>query len=231
MKICPDPTAQEVWDDDDHRRGGRADAETWLHQGRDPRVPWTHHFVKTDTLIQKINAAVGLRITVLVGTMWAAYLFAVIAFYSLPSTIKQHSATVLVLWLSSEFLQLVLLPIIIVGQNIQSRAADARAPRPSRTWRTPESKIEHAIDLLDVHTEGGLHDAVAVIIDAINEKSDAGRAGSDSGLQASSSSRVGVVTARATLVAALISRMDGSVAMATAAVAASRPAATEKASA
>ena len=58
----------------------------------------------------------GLKITVLVGTMWAAYLFACIAIISLPSTIKQHNATVLVLWLSSEFIQLVLLPIIIVGQ-------------------------------------------------------------------------------------------------------------------
>ncbi len=75
----------------------------------------------------RLNAKVGLRITVVVGTMWAAYLFAVLAFVSLPSTIKAHSATVLVLWISSEFLQLVLLPIIIVGQNIQATAADARA--------------------------------------------------------------------------------------------------------
>lgn len=134
----------------------------------------THHFVKTDTLIQKINAAVGLRITVLVGTMWAAYLFAVIAFYSLPSTIKQHSATVLVLWLSSEFLQLVLLPIIIVGQNIQSRAADARATKTFEDVEDVRKQIEHAIDLLDVHTEGGLHDAVAVIVDAINKKATPG---------------------------------------------------------
>jgi hypothetical protein len=59
--------------------------------------------------------------------MWAAYLFTVLAFVSLPSTIKTHSATVLVLWLSSEFLQLVLLPIIIVGQNIQAKAADERS--------------------------------------------------------------------------------------------------------
>ncbi len=75
----------------------------------------------------KVNAKVGLRITIIVGTMWAAYLFAGIAFVSLPSTIKAHSPTVLILWLSSEFLQLVLLPVIIVGQNIQAKAADARA--------------------------------------------------------------------------------------------------------
>ena len=75
----------------------------------------------------RLNAKIGLRITIIVGTMWAAYIFAILAFVSLPSTIKAHSATVLVLWLSSEFLQLVLLPIIIVGQNIQATAADSRA--------------------------------------------------------------------------------------------------------
>jgi len=141
-----------------------------------PVYAHTRHFVKTDTLIQKINAAVGLRITLLVGTMWAAYLFAIVAFYSLPSTIKQHSATVLVLWLSSEFLQLVLLPIIIVGQNIQARAADARAAKTFEDVEDARQKIEHAISLLDVHTEGGLHDAVGMIIDAINAKSAPGGA-------------------------------------------------------
>jgi hypothetical protein len=130
----------------------------------------THRYVKMDTAAQRINAAVGLKITVLVGTMWAAYLFAIIAFVSLPSTIKQHSATMLVLWLSSEFIQLVLLPIIIVGQNIQSRAADARATKTFEDVEDARRKIEEAIDLLDVRTDGGLHDAVAMIIDAMNAK-------------------------------------------------------------
>jgi hypothetical protein len=65
----------------------------------------------------------------------------------------------------------VLLPIIIVGQNIQSRAADARATKTFEDVEDARKKIEQAIDLLDVHTEGGLHDAVAIIIDAINAKS------------------------------------------------------------
>jgi TRAP-type C4-dicarboxylate transport system permease small subunit len=136
----------------------------------------THRYMKMDTAAQRFNAAVGLKITVLVGTMWCAYVFALIAFVSLPSTINQHSATVIVLWLSSEFIQLVLLPIIIVGQNIQSRAADARATKTFEDVEDARQKIEHAINLLDVHTEGGLHDAVAMIIDAINAKSPAGGA-------------------------------------------------------
>jgi len=136
----------------------------------------THRYMKMDTAAQRFNAAFGLKITLLVGTMWAAYLFAAIAFVSLPSTIRTHSPTVLVLWLSSEFIQLVLLPIIIVGQNIQSRAADARAAKTFEDVEDARKKIEHAIDLLDVRTEGGLHDAVAMVIDAINAKAAPGAA-------------------------------------------------------
>jgi len=43
-----------------------------------------------------------------------------------PDAIKQGTYFIIV-WLSSSFLQLVLLPIIIVGQNIQARAADKRS--------------------------------------------------------------------------------------------------------
>ena len=75
--------------------------------------------------IVRFNARFGLHITIIVGTMWAAYLFAAIALISLPD--NWHSTQNLILWISSSFLQLVLLPIIIVGQNIQAQAADKRA--------------------------------------------------------------------------------------------------------
>lgn len=81
--------------------------------------------VHGDSAVGRFNAKVGLRITVIVGTMWAAYVFAAIAFISLPDNV--HSTQLLILWISSSFLQLVLLPVIIVGQNIQANAADARA--------------------------------------------------------------------------------------------------------
>jgi hypothetical protein len=132
----------------------------------------THHFAKTDTAAQRFNAAFGLRITVLVGTMWCAYVFGAIALISLPDNI--HSTQLLILWISSSFLQLVLLPIIIVGQNIQSRAADARATKTFEDVEDARSKIEQAIELLDIHTDGGLHDAVQVILDAVNGKAGAG---------------------------------------------------------
>jgi hypothetical protein len=82
---------------------------------------------RTDTAWHRVNAKVGLTITLLVGTMLCGYIFAAIALISLPSAIKSHNLTIIVAWVSSNFLQLVLLPIIIVGQNIQARAADKRS--------------------------------------------------------------------------------------------------------
>jgi len=76
--------------------------------------------------IGTLNNKVGLWVTIAVGSMWCAYLFSVLALFALPDAIKQGTYFIVV-WLSSSFLQLVLLPIIIVGQNIQAKASDARA--------------------------------------------------------------------------------------------------------
>jgi hypothetical protein len=77
--------------------------------------------------IGRLNAKVGLKITLIVGTMWAAYLFTVLALVSAPSAFKSGDSIIIVAWIAQTFLQLVLLPIIIVGQNVQAAAADARA--------------------------------------------------------------------------------------------------------
>ncbi len=78
-------------------------------------------------VIGRLNAAVGLKITLIVGTMWCAYLFTVLALVSAPSAFKSGDSIIIVAWVAQTFLQLVLLPIIIVGQNVQAAAADARA--------------------------------------------------------------------------------------------------------
>lgn len=78
-------------------------------------------------LVGRINAKVGLRITVIVGTMWCAYLFTVLALVSAPTAFSSGDKLIIVAWIAQTFLQLVLLPIIIVGQNVQATAADARS--------------------------------------------------------------------------------------------------------
>lgn len=77
--------------------------------------------------IGRFNAKVGLKITLIVGTMWCAYLFTLLALVSAPSAFKTGNSIIVVAWIAQTFLQLVLLPIIIVGQNVQAAAADARS--------------------------------------------------------------------------------------------------------
>jgi hypothetical protein len=83
--------------------------------------------VATESSVTKFNNRLGLAITNRVGTMWAAYIFVALSLVSLPGAIASNNTVVIVAWIAQTFLQLVLLPIIIVGQNIQARAADARA--------------------------------------------------------------------------------------------------------
>jgi hypothetical protein len=70
---------------------------------------------------------IGLAITKGVGSMWAAGIFMGITLISLPAAIASGNEMTIVTWVAQTFLQLVLLPVIIVGQNIQAAAADARA--------------------------------------------------------------------------------------------------------
>jgi hypothetical protein len=69
----------------------------------------------------------ALRITGSVGTMRCAYFFALIALVSLPAAIGSGSVIVIVSWVAQTFLQLVLLAVILVGQNVQAGAADKQA--------------------------------------------------------------------------------------------------------
>jgi hypothetical protein len=78
------------------------------------------------TAINRFNTKVALIITQAVGSMWCAYLFALFDLISLPDAIRGGPATV-VSWVAQTFLQLVLLSVIMVGQNVQSAAADKRA--------------------------------------------------------------------------------------------------------
>jgi hypothetical protein len=78
-------------------------------------------------VIGQFNSRLAVAITRSVGTMWTAYLFALIALVSLPAAIASHSTLVIIAWIAQTFLQLVLLPIIIVGQNVISASQDARA--------------------------------------------------------------------------------------------------------
>ena len=68
----------------------------------------------------------ALNITKGVGSMYCAYIFAAIALISLPDAIHSGKATI-ISWIAQTFLQLVLLSIIMVGQNVASRHSELLA--------------------------------------------------------------------------------------------------------
>ncbi len=92
-----------------------------------------HKEVHGDHLAGRINSRIAVGITKLVGSMWCAYLFAIIALVSLPAALASRNPIIIVAWIAQTFLQLVLLPIIIVGQNVQAAASDARAESDHET--------------------------------------------------------------------------------------------------
>lgn len=101
-----------------------------------PQVVLRNHVYKVihgDSVMGRINTRLAVVITKMVGSMWCAYLFALLALISLPAAIGSHNAIIIVAWIAQTLLQLVLLPIIIVGQNVQAAASDARAENDHKT--------------------------------------------------------------------------------------------------
>ena len=91
--------------------------------------------------IEKINTKIALTVTYVVGTMWCAYLFAILAVLSLPTAINGGIAT-LISWIAQTFLQLVLLSVIMVGQRIQSEKTEARDEQDHQTIMSEFAEIK-----------------------------------------------------------------------------------------
>lgn len=74
--------------------------------------------------INEFNRRVAEKITSFVSTMWCAYIFAALALISLPAAIKTGDVVIIVAWIAQTFLQLVLLSIIMVGQQVSSASVE-----------------------------------------------------------------------------------------------------------
>ena len=94
------------------------------------------------TAAERFNAWLAVKVTSGVGTMWCAYAFGALALVSLPSAISSGSPFVLVSWISQTFLQLVLLSVIIVGQNVLAAAADKRS---EATYKDADAVLHEAV--------------------------------------------------------------------------------------
>ena len=108
----------------------------------------THH--KGDKT--SINDRIGLFITKRVGSMWAAYAFVLLTLISLPAAIASGNELVIVAWVAQTFLQLVLLPVIIVGQILQADDAGAileEAKKIQKHLTVQDEALNHLIDRIE----------------------------------------------------------------------------------
>jgi hypothetical protein len=92
--------------------------------------------------------------------MWCAEAFAILTFVGLPAAQKPGGEGIISV--AQTFLQLVLLSVIMVGQNVQAEAGDVRSQD------TYDGTVE-ILDRLDLHTQGGIND-LADGIDALEAK-------------------------------------------------------------
>jgi len=92
----------------------------------------------------RFNAWLAIKITNGVGTMLCAYIFGLVALVSLPAAIQSGQLIVIISWIAQTFLQLVLLSIIIVGQNIAATASDKRA---ESTYQDADATLHEASEI------------------------------------------------------------------------------------
>jgi len=83
--------------------------------------------LKELTGIKKVNDWIAVKITNGVGTMWCAYAFLILDLFMLPPVIQSQSVTIWVTYIAQTVLQLILLPIIMVGQNVIQTQNEVKA--------------------------------------------------------------------------------------------------------
>lgn len=96
-----------------------------------------------DNWYKHINSKIAIWVTVGVGSMTCAWLFALLAIAGLPTALKPGNIGLL-FWFSSDLLQLTLLSVVIVGQNIQAKASDKRA---EQTYLDAEAVLHEALEI------------------------------------------------------------------------------------
>jgi hypothetical protein len=109
------------------------------------------------------NGRVALALTTAVGTMWCAYAFAILALVVLPDAIR-GGLLPSIQWLSQTFIQLVMLSVIMVGQNILGQAQDRRA---DMTYRDADATF-HEAEQIQLHL-AAQDDAINALLEKVEK--------------------------------------------------------------
>jgi hypothetical protein len=128
----------------------------------------TQDYHRTDSAYQRFNKRCAIWVTKNVGTMTAFWIFTVLSAFVAPSCLyaagyihwhtflTSFGFELLATLVLSTWLELALMPAIMVGTNLASSAADARA---SKTF----DDTEVIADRLDLDTKGGLAEVMAEV--------------------------------------------------------------------
>jgi len=113
-----------------------------------PHVPRNVNVIlDAEQAAEGFNTRLAVALTQRTGTMWTAYIFTVLAFIGLFGLLGWLNPFVFLLatWISQQFLQLVLLPVIMVGQNVLGRKAELQADEQFNTTMSTYHDIEQVM--------------------------------------------------------------------------------------
>ena len=99
---------------------------------------------RQEGVVGKINDVLAMRITMLVGSIWAFYAFVI---FGLTPILWPEYETQILYW--SNFLQLIFLPIITVGTAIMNRDSERRAIEDHQTIHREFDLLQEAHDMLN----------------------------------------------------------------------------------
>jgi hypothetical protein len=115
----------------------------YIEARKDTKPVKTKAQLPTSSAADRFNSWLAIKITSGVGTMWCAYAFFGLALLGLPAALHPGGEGIIA-WIAQTFLQLVLLSIIIVGQNILSAAADKRS---EATYKDADAILHEALEI------------------------------------------------------------------------------------
>ncbi len=122
---------------------------------------------------QSFNDRIAVFLTRTVGSMPTAYSFVVLALIGLFAILGLLPPIIalLVAWISQTFIQLVLLPVIMVGQNVINRKQELQADEQFNTTQKTYHDIEQIVAHLNAQDEAILQIAkrTEILIELMND--------------------------------------------------------------
>ncbi len=123
--------------------------------------PHPHKPQNVNVLHQAEQAASGINTSIAIalanseGSMWTAYSFVLLALVGLLAILGLLPPIIalLVAWLSQTLIQLVLLPVIMVGQNVLNRKTELQAEEQFQTTQRSYHDIEQIMHHLDAQDQ------------------------------------------------------------------------------